>query len=67
MDLFTCFNHEEFGEELSVLIPCKAKSNSQAYGLLLVNELLHLLGMTTEDNYSTLYAMITDSDVFTEF
>ena len=67
MDLFAQKPAEKFAEELSLQIPCTAKNNTQAYGLLIINELLHLLGIITEDNYSVLYAMISDADVFTEF
>lgn len=67
MDLFAPKTAETFGEALCMQIPCTAKDNTQAYGLLIINELLHLLGVITEDNYSVIYSMIADSDVFTEF
>lgn len=68
MDLFAMKRaKEEYSETLHLNIPCTATDNKQAYGLLIINEFLHLLGVITEDNYSTLYALISDSDVFTEF
>lgn len=67
MDLFEKVVHEQFGEDLHLQIPLVIKDNKQAYACVCINELLHTLGVITEDNYAVIYAMITDSDIFTEF
>ena len=67
MELFTTVSHEEFGEELFIKIPCRIKDNKQAYACLCLNELLHTFGIITDDNYAVVYAVLTDSDIFTEF
>lgn len=58
---------QDFNETLSICIPCDVKNNNQAYALLCINELLHTMNITTEDNYSIIYSIITDSSIFTEF
>lgn len=67
MDIFAPACKSEFTECLSLNIPMKIQNNSQAYICLCINEILHKIGVMSEDNYSVIYAMISDSDIFTEF
>ena len=67
MELFTPLSTTNFTETLSLQIPLSITNNTQAYTCLCINEILHKLGIITENNYAVIYAMITDSDIFTEF
>ena len=65
------FAHENenvpFTENLLIDIPCSIQNNQQAYACLCISELLHSIGVVKEDDRCTLYAMITDSEIFAEF
>ena len=67
MDMFTKPDSKDFMEPLCIEIPCNITNNTQAYTCLCVNEILKTLGIIKEEEYNIVYAMIADSEIFTEF
>jgi len=67
MDLHENIIHEEYNESLEILLPCHITNNTQAYICMCINEILHSLKVTHEEDYNIIYAMISDSAIFTEF
>lgn len=56
-----------FTENVVASVTLKAKSEREAYIIVALNEVLHTLGLISESDYSMLYGVMSDNDMFKLF
>lgn len=56
-----------YKEDITCDVTLHANSEREGYTLICINELLHNLGLISEQDYATTYAKLTDNDYFKIF
>ena len=56
-----------FTEPITTTIELRAKTEREAYILVAINEILHTCGCIGESDYSQLYAVMSDNNMFKLF
>ena len=56
-----------FSQPISTTFTVSVRTEREGYLFICMNEMLHTLGLISEDEYAVNYAIISDNDIFKLF